>query len=155
MDYDFGHFLRRLENVYENALRKLKVGKPQMQYLLFIFPWLRGLAGSRKSFVYGLRDLNEERVYLDHPVLGPRLLECCEAVLTHKDKTADEIFGEKQAANLQSSMTLFSLVSGENSIFQKVLEQFFDGEADPVTSGLADRRIVDISYRKYLIAVDL
>ena len=155
MDYTFGRFLRRLENVYENALRKLKVGKPQMQYLLFIFPWLRGLAGSRKSFVYGLRDLNEAKVYLEHPILGPRLHECCEAILTHKDKTAEEIFDETQAANLQSSMTLFSLVSGENSIFQKVLEQFFDGEAAPVTSGLADRRIVDISYRKYLIAVDL
>lgn len=73
----------------------------------------------------------------------------------HKDKTAEEIFGGTQAANLQSSMTLFSLVSEENSIFHKVLEQFFDGEADPVTSGLAYGSIVDISYRKYLIAVDL
>ena len=155
MDYDFGRFLRRQENVYENALRELKAGKQQMQYLLFIFPRLRGLAGSRKSFVYGLRDLNEEKVYLEHPILGPRLHECCEAILTHKDKTVEELFGETHASNLQSSMTLFSLVSEENSIFHKVLEQFFDGEADPVTSGLADRRIVDISYRKYLIGVDL
>lgn len=155
MDYDFGRFLRRQESVYENALRELKAGKQQMQYLLFIFPRLRGLAGSRKSFVYGLRDLNEAKVYLEHPILGPRLHECCEAILTHKDKTVEELFGETHASNLQSSMTLFSLVSGENSIFHKVLEQFFDGEAAPVTSGLADRSIVDISYRKYLIAVDL
>ena len=155
MDYTFGRFLRRHENVYESALRELKDGRPQMMYLLFIFPQLRGLAINRKTFVYSIFNLDEARAYLNHPVLGPRLLECCEAVLTHKDKTADEIFGEKQAANLQSSMTLFSLVSGENSIFQKVLEQFFDGEADPVTSGLADGSIVDISYRKYLIAVDL
>ena len=155
MDYDCGRFLRRQESVYENALRELKAGKQQMQYLLFIFPRLRGLAGSRKSFVYGLRDLNEAKVYLEHPILGPRLHECCEAILTHKDKTVEELFGETHASNLQSSMTLFSLVSGENSIFHKVLEQFFDGEAAPVTSGLADRSIVDISYRKYLIAVDL
>ena len=155
MDYDLGRFLRRQESVYENALRELKAGKQQMQYLLFIFPRLRGLAGSRKSFVYGLRDLNEAKVYLEHPILGPRLHECCEAILTHNDKTVEELFGETHASNLQSSMTLFSLVSGENSIFQKVLEQFFDGEADPVTSGLADGSIVDISYRKYLIAVDL
>ena len=94
-------------------------------------------------------------MYLEHPILGPRLHECCEAILTHKDKTVEELFGETHASNLQSSMTLFSLVSGENSIFHKVLEQFFDGEAAPVTSGLADGSIVDISYRKYLIAVDL
>lgn len=155
MDYDCGRFLRRQESVYETALRELKDGRPQMMYLLFIFPRMRGLAGSRKSFVYSILNLDEAKVYLEHPILGPRLHECCEAILTHKDKTAEEIFGETQAANLQSSMTLFSLVSGENSIFHKVLEQFFDGEADPVTSGLADGSIVDISYRKYLIAVDL
>ena len=43
----------------------------------------------------------------------------------------------------------------QENVYEKVLEQFFDVEADPVTSGLADRSIVDISYRKYLIAVDL
>ena len=155
MDYDFGRFLRRQESVYKNALRELKAGKPQMRYLLFIFPRMRGLAGSRKSFVYSILNLDEAKVYLEHPILGPRLHECCEAILTHKDKTVEELAGETHASNLQSSLTLFSLVSGENSIFHKVLEQFFDGEADPVTSGLADGSIVDISYRKYLIAVDL
>ena len=96
MDYTFGRFLRRQENVYETALRELKDGRPQMMYLLFIFPRLRGLAINRKTFVYSIFNLDEARAYLNHPVLGPRLLECCEAVLTHKDKTADEIFGEKQ-----------------------------------------------------------
>lgn len=43
----------------------------------------------------------------------------------------------------------------QENVYEKVLEQFFDVEADPVTSGLADGSIVDISYRKYLIAVDL
>ena len=43
----------------------------------------------------------------------------------------------------------------QENVYEKVLEQFFDVVADPVTSGLADGSIVDISYRKYLIAVDL
>ena len=44
---------------------------------------------------------------------------------------------------------------GRKTYMKRCWSSFFDVEADPVTSGLADGSIVDISYRKYLIAVDL
>lgn len=132
-------FLALDKQIYETALQELKAGQKEGHWMWYVFPQLRGLGRSQKSFNYGIVDLNEARAYLDHLELGGFLTECCEALLTHKEKTIDEIFDDIDGMKLQSSMTLFALTAGENSVFTKVLEQFFDGEQDLETV----RRVMD------------
>ena len=73
------------------------------------------------------------KAYLEHPWLSGRLYELCVALLHHKDKSANEIFGDLDAMKLKSSMTLFALTSEDYTIFDQVLDQFFDGEMDEIT----------------------
>ncbi len=144
-------FLVRQEKIYSLALKEIEQGEKDGCWMWFIFPQLRGLAKSRKSFVYGIVDKEEAEAYLAHPVLGARLIECCKVLLKHKDKSAEDIMGDVDAVKFRSSMTLFALISEEKSIFHKVLEQFYNGQTDELTEGILNGKIVDITYRKYMI----
>ena len=132
-------FLTKQNGIYEAVIRELTIGKKASHWMWYIFPQLRGLGKSQTSFIYGISDIFEAKAYLEHPVLGKRLKECCEIFLTHKDKSAEEIFGEIDAMKLRSSMTLFAYVSEDNSVFHKVLATFFDGEKDKITLSLLNK----------------
>lgn len=143
-------FIERQDAVFDEALSELKAGKKVGHWMWYVLPQLRGLGRSRKSYVYGLKDADEARAYLSHALLGPRLIACFEALLSHKDKTAEEILGEVDAQKLFSSATLFSLISEEGSVFHKTLEQFYDGRQDPLTAGLVSGKIIDATFLKYI-----
>ncbi|MEE1321785.1 MAG: DUF1810 family protein [Acutalibacteraceae bacterium] len=129
-------FMNAQERVYEVALKELKDGKKTSHWMWYIFPQLRGLGKSNTSFIYGIINISEAKEYLAHPSLGTRLKECCEAVLAHKEKTAEEIFGYIDDEKLRSCMTLFAYISEEDSVFHKVLESFFDSNCDEKTVNL-------------------
>lgn len=93
----------------------------------FVFPQLADLGSSDMAKLYGMHDLAEATSYVNHPVLGGRLLEVTKLVLSHKNKTAEDIFGSLDASKLQSSMTLFSRVDDADLEFRAVLDQFFGG----------------------------
>jgi hypothetical protein len=72
--------------------------------------------------------------YLNHPILGPRLVEITELLLTHPNIAIDQIMGWRvDSMKLRSSMTLFSLVSPDGSVFHRVLDHFFEGSRCPIT----------------------
>jgi uncharacterized protein (DUF1810 family) len=98
----------------------------------FVFPQLDGLAASETSRRYAIASLEEARAYLAHPVLGPRLRECAEAVLGHADAGPEAILGAVDALKLRSSMTLFEL-AGDGEGFGRVLEELYAGERDALT----------------------
>lgn len=129
-------FLNKQKHIYETALEELKRGKKESHWMWYIFPQLRGLGESNISFIYGIISIKEAKEYLSNPILRARLDECCNALLLHKDKTAVDILGDIDAIKLQSSMTLFALISDEGSVFHQVLNQFFDGELDKDTQSL-------------------
>lgn len=137
--YSFNKFIDRQKTMYPVALEEIRRGKKECCWMWYIFPQLRGLGASRKSFVFGLRDDFEARAFLDHPILGTRLLACCEALLMHTDKSAEDIFGKIDAEKLRSSLTLFASVSEKNSIFDKLLSQFFGGKKDIKTLNILRR----------------
>ena len=89
---------------------------------------------------YAIRNLYEARAYLAHPLLGPRLLECCCALLAVNGKSAAEIMGYPDDLKLRSSMTLFSLATATHTEFNAVLKKFFNGEADALTFELLGGR---------------
>ena len=132
-------FLEAQEKMYPTALKELKNGKKCSHWMWYIFPQLRGLGRSTMAHIYGISGLDEAIAYLAHPVLSGRLYELCGVLLEHKDKSAYEIFGSIDEMKLKSSMTLFALTTEDYTIFDQVLECFFDGEMDEVTVNLINR----------------
>ena len=60
-------------------------------------------------------------------------MTAAESVMTHRDRTAEEILGGIDAIKLKSSMTLFAHADESQSVFRAVLDTFFDGTDDPAT----------------------
>jgi uncharacterized protein (DUF1810 family) len=121
---------------YERALVELRDGRKTSHWMWFVFPQIAGLGRSEMSQRYAIDSLEEARGYLDHPVLGTRLLECCDALLSHDGMSAEQILGGIDAIKLRSSMTLFLHASPETQTFQQVLDRYFEGAPDAATVGL-------------------
>jgi uncharacterized protein (DUF1810 family) len=118
---------------YERALAELRAGHKTSHWMWFVFPQRAGLGQSEMSRTYAIASPAEARDYVDHPILGPRLAECAEALLGHEDRSAMEILGAIDAVKLRSSITLFAGVAPEQPVFQQVLDRYFDGEPDEST----------------------
>ncbi|MFF1383423.1 DUF1810 domain-containing protein [Arthrobacter sp. NPDC058288] len=121
---------------YQRALAELAGGSKQSHWMWFVFPQIAGLGQSPTSRRYAITSLAEARAYLGHPVLGTRLLECARAVVAHTGVSADRMFGGIDARKLQSSMTLFMRADPAEPVFREVLDQYFNGSADPATDRL-------------------
>jgi uncharacterized protein (DUF1810 family) len=140
--YDLERFVAAQNNggIYDQAVAELQLGSKSGHWMWFVFPQLAGLGHSETSRRYAISSLAEAREYLEHPVLGPRLLECAQVIANHPDRTAADILGGIDARKLHSSMTLFLRVAPGETVFKTVLARFFDGEPDPATDDLlADR----------------
>src|SRR5512135_2598245 len=92
--FDLERFVGAQSGVYEHALAELRSGQKRTHWMWYVFPQLKGLGRSSTAHRYGITGIDEAWVYLAHPVLGPRLLECA-AVLEQLDAglTASDIFG--------------------------------------------------------------
>lgn len=121
-------FVLAQERDYEIALTEISYGKKRTHWMWYIFPQIQGLGFSESTKYYGIKDLKEATEYYAHPVLGPRLIKIAKALLNHTDRTAAEIFDSPDDLKLRSSMTLFAAVPHADGVFQKVIDQFFDGE---------------------------
>lgn len=120
---------------YETALAEMVKGRKMNHWIWYIFPQIKGLGHSPNAQFYGVRDLDEARAYLAHPVLGQRLREITNAVLTHKGEEIYEIMGSSiDALKFRSSMTLFDLVSPDD-IFAEAINAFYSGQRDDITLG--------------------
>ena len=126
-------FVEAQQAEYNIALNEIKNGKKETHWMWYIFPQVLGLGFTSVSMEYGIKDLDEAAAYLDHPVLGPRLIEISNVLLTLDTDNAREIFGGSDAVKLRSSMTLFSLVPNADKVFELVLEKFFKGKKDEKT----------------------
>lgn len=125
-EYDLDRFLSAQESAYDEALDEIRAGRKHSHWIWYIFPQQKGLGHSYNSEYYGLDGTNEARDYLAHPILGARLREICEVLLTHEGKRdIHDIMGSSiDVLKLQTCMKLFDHVS-PNDIFEKVLDAFF------------------------------
>jgi uncharacterized protein (DUF1810 family) len=130
------------EGVYERALAEVRSGRKRTHWMWFVFPQLDGLGSSPTARHYAIKTRAEAEAYLRHPVLGPRLVEVCEAAVGVVGRSATEVFGSPDDLKLRSCATLFGLVAPAGSVFQRVLERYFDGEPDPATLRLVGREVV-------------
>jgi uncharacterized protein (DUF1810 family) len=123
-------FLIAQERDYENALTEISYGRKQTHWMWYVFPQIEGLGFSDTAKHYAIRDLKEASEYYLHPILGPRLIKITKELIKHQDKTANQIFGSPDDLKLRSNMTLYAALPNADSIFRKVIDQFFDGEKD-------------------------
>lgn len=131
--FDSAKFISAQAHTYEKALKEIKSGRKRTHWMWFIFPQLRGLGVSNMAHRYGIADLEEAKAYLLHNDLGARLIEISTELLKLEESDPEVIFGDIDAVKLKSSMTLFSLVSEDDSVFHKVLQKFFKGQTDVKT----------------------
>jgi len=131
--YNLKRFLGGQATIYQKVLAELRAGQKKSHWMWYIFPQYQGLGLSMMSKKYAIQSLEEARAYLEHPVLGDRLLECTTIVLGITGRSAHEIFGSPDDLKLRSCATLFSVVSPPDSVFVQLLEQFYHGQRDPKT----------------------
>ncbi|TFV63811.1 DUF1810 domain-containing protein [Geodermatophilus sp. DF01-2] len=133
--FDLERFVRAQDDgVYDRALGELRAGAKRGHWMWFVFPQVSGLGHSPTAQRYAISGVPEAQAYLDHPVLGPRLVESAQALLELPDRDPVRVFGPTDAMKLRSSMTLFEVAEPEAAVFGQVLDRFFDGERDEATT---------------------
>lgn len=138
--FDLERFRSAQAGAYDQALQELRAGRKRGHWIWFVFPQLRGLGRSEMSHRYGIGSLAEARAYLADATLGPRLRECCEALLALDEDASDigAVMGGIDALKLRSSMALFALADPSEPLFDEVLRRWYDGERDEATVRLLD-----------------
>ena len=133
---DLDRFVDAQDGTYEQALGELRRGRKTGHWMWWIFPQVAGLGMSSTSQAYAVRDLAEATAYVQHDVLGPRLLECCRALLDLDGVSAERVLGTIDAVKLRSSMTLFARADPDQPVFRDVLGKYYDGAEDERTVAL-------------------
>jgi len=131
--FNLMRFVLAQKESYATALAEIKSGKKVSHWMWYIFPQLEGLGYSSMSQEYGISGLEEAQAYLDHPILGERLICISEAVLQIKGKSALDIFGSIDAMKLKSCATLFAHVPNSNPVFNQIISKYFAGIHDQAT----------------------
>ena len=131
--YLLERFVAAQLGVYQQALAELRAGAKRSHWMWFVFPQLAGLGTSAMTAKYALASLDEAAAYLQHPLLGPRLRACTQAVLDVDGRTAEQIFGFPDVWKFRSSLTLFHLAAPGEPLFSAALTRYFLRKCDPAT----------------------
>ena len=117
---------------YDVAFSEIKNGHKDSHWIWYIFPQLKGLGHSAFATYYGIADVEEARMFLNHKILGPRLRMISQELLKHKEKSILTIVSPIDAMKIRSCMTLFDAIC-PNDIFREVLKTFYNDKSDERT----------------------
>jgi uncharacterized protein (DUF1810 family) len=131
--YDLQRFVDAQNPVYGKVCAELRDGRKKTHWMWFIFPQIEGLGSSPVARKFALSSLAEAAAYLEHPILGPRLVECTGLVNLAEGRPIEQVFGYPDDLKLRSSMTLFAHATPENGVFIDALKKYFSGQFDPAT----------------------
>lgn len=123
---------------YAHALAELRAGEKRTHWMWFVLPQLAGLGSSPMAVRYAIGSLAEARAYLAHPVLGPRLRACVEAMNGLVGLSAHEVLGSPDDMKFRSCLTLFATAAPEEPTFAEALSRYYEGQADPATVTLLE-----------------
>jgi uncharacterized protein (DUF1810 family) len=126
-------FVAAQQSVYGQVVCELEAGKKQSHWMWFIFPQLAGLGSSHMAWKFAIASVDEAKAYLQHPILGPRLMECTRLMLAAADNDVSAILGYPDDLKFRSCLTLFAAAEPAEPLFQAALDKFFGGERDPRT----------------------
>lgn len=131
--FNLQRFLDAQAPVYRQVLAELGAGAKRSHWMWFVFPQIAGLGRSETARFFAVGSRAEAAAYLAHPILGPRLRECCRLAIAVEGRSAREIFGSPDDMKFRSSLTLFAAVAPDDTVFSEALRKFFGGEADAAT----------------------
>ena len=126
-------FVHAQQRDYSQAVSELTAGRKRSHWIWYVLPQLRELGRSEMARTYGIADRTEAAGYIAHPVLGPRLIECVNAILCHSDRSAVEILGDVDALKFRSCLTLFAEVAPGEPVFATALATFYQSKPDSET----------------------
>ncbi|HEY0265533.1 MAG TPA: DUF1810 domain-containing protein [Rhizomicrobium sp.] len=133
-------FVDAQAGVYDRALAELREGRKQSHWMWFVFPQIAGLGASPMARAYAIQSIAEAQAYLAHPLLGPRLRECCQAMQNIRGQSARDVLGAPDDLKFRSSMTLFAEAAPDEVMFYNLLDKYFDGEPDERTLEILARQ---------------
>ena len=135
-EFNLDRFIEAQASSYEAAMFELSLGKKTGHWMWYIFPQIDGLGSTDVTKLYSIKSLKEASAYLEHPILGQRLIESCEILLNLDAPSISNVMGFPDDLKLKSSMTLFTYASEPNSTFSKVLIKHFDNKLDETSISL-------------------
>jgi uncharacterized protein (DUF1810 family) len=134
--FDLQRFLDAQHNIYDDVLSELRQKRKTGHWMWFIFPQIKGLGLSPMSQRFAIQSLDEAIAYLEHPILGARLIECTQLLLAARDKPIRHVLGTPDDMKFRSSMTLFAHATKTNHLFVEAIDAHFDGDFDNLTLNL-------------------
>ena len=118
--FNLERFITAQSSCNNTVVQELKAGRNRSHWIWFVFPQLKGLGNSYNANYYGIDSLEEAQSYLDHPLLGARIIECTSLLLDINGKGISDILGYPDDLKLKSSMTLFAALLNANPVFNEV-----------------------------------
>ncbi len=135
--FDLQRFVDAQTTVYPQVVAELSYGRKQSHWMWFIFPQIAGLGFSTMAQRFAIGSRAEAIAYLEHDLLGPRLLECTRLVLAASEKTITDILGSPDDMKFRSCMTLFDVVS-KQEIFAEATATFYPDGKDRATLAILE-----------------
>ena len=137
-------FLEFQKNYYEAALKEIKQGKKESDWMPYIYPQIEGLSSNSQNNISDIKDIEEGKSYLENETLKERLINVTQALLELKDVNIKDVMGDDDM-KLKSSITLFKKVEETfnincEKVFQKALDKFFNGEEDKETIDILEKQ---------------
>jgi uncharacterized protein (DUF1810 family) len=136
--YDLQRFVDAQNPVYRRVVEELGCGRKATHWMWFVFPQIAGLGFSAMAQRFAISSRAEAAAYLQHDVLGQRLVECTRLVIAASAKPIAEILGSPDDMKFRSSMTLFDAVS-KQPIFNDAIAAFYPEGKDPATLSILQR----------------
>ena len=137
-------FLEVQKNYYEAALKEIKQGKKESDWMPYIYPQIEGLSSNSQNNISDIKGIEEGKSYLENETLKERLINVTQALLELQDVNIKDVMGDDDM-KLKSSITLFKKVEETfnincEKVFQKALDKFFNGEEDKETIDILEKQ---------------
>jgi uncharacterized protein (DUF1810 family) len=147
--FDLQRFVDAQAAVYRQVIEELSHGLKRTHWMWFTFPQITGLGFSAMAQRFAIGSRAEAVAYLEHDLLGPRLLECTGLVLAASEKTITDILGSPDDMKFRSCMTLFDVVS-QQEIFAEAIAAFYPDGKDRATLEILEtsRRLIVIAAQR-------
>jgi len=128
--FNLQRFVDAQSPIFDQVCSELRGGAKRSHWMWFIFPQIEGLGYSQLARKFAISSREEAVAYLEHPILGPRLIECTTLVNLIEDRAIEQIFSYPDDLKFRSCMTLFANTTG-NQVFVDALSKYFKGKSDP------------------------
>lgn len=118
------HITTTGKSVYEQAIQDIQNGYLSVHcWIRYLFPQLKGFGTSSVTKYFELDGREEALAYINHPILGDRLIHATKTVLDNKYSIYEILKRPLSIQKFRACMLLFSTIS-DNPVFKQVLNKY-------------------------------